>query len=192
MERPPAFVLGRRMDVPAWNALADAVTGFSRMAPGERNVPRHVFLDPGARDLYPEWAAVAAQTVAYLRLDAGRYTDDRARCALVGELSLKSEDFRRLWADHQVKECAYGVKRIKAAPVQAQRGVRGDRRTPVAGGRDDGGPREGRVPDQAGLRVLGVVEVREPLRRSVTPFRCRLGRGAAPALPTSTNVPDAC
>ncbi|ANP57145.1 transcriptional regulator [Streptomyces griseochromogenes] len=113
MERHPAFVLGRRMDVLAWNALGDAVSGFSRLAPGERNMPRQVFLDPAGRELYPEWAAVAAQTVAHLRLNAGLYADDRELCALVGELSLKSEDFRRLWADHQVKECAYGVKKVR-------------------------------------------------------------------------------
>ncbi|MFI8238763.1 helix-turn-helix domain-containing protein [Streptomyces sp. NPDC085866] len=113
MVRTPAFVLGRRMDVLAWNALGDAVGGFSRMAPAERNMPRQVFLDPAARELYPEWAAVAAQTVANLRIGAGRYADDAALCALVGELSLKSEDFRRLWADHEVKECAYGVKRVR-------------------------------------------------------------------------------
>ncbi|BCM67361.1 MULTISPECIES: helix-turn-helix transcriptional regulator [Streptomyces] len=113
MERNPAFVLGRRMDVLAWNALGDAVNGFSRMTPAERNVPRQVFLDPAARDRHPEWAAVAAQTVAHLRLNAGRYADDAGLCALVGELSLKSEDFRRLWADHEVRECAYGVKKVR-------------------------------------------------------------------------------
>ncbi|MEU5537880.1 helix-turn-helix transcriptional regulator [Streptomyces sp. NPDC020362] len=113
MERHPAFVLGRRMDVLAWNALGDAVNGFSRLAPGERNMPRQVFLNADGRELYPEWAAVAAQTVAHLRLNAGLYADDRELCALVGELSLKSKDFRRLWADHQVKECAYGVKKVR-------------------------------------------------------------------------------
>ncbi|MEU3523900.1 helix-turn-helix transcriptional regulator [Streptomyces sp. NPDC038707] len=113
MERSPAFVLDQRMDVLAWNALGDAVNGFSRMAPAGRNMPRHLFLDPGARELYPEWAAVAAQAVAHLRLSAGRYADDARLCALVGELSLKSDDFRRLWADHEVRECAYGVKRIQ-------------------------------------------------------------------------------
>ncbi|MGW7259598.1 helix-turn-helix transcriptional regulator [Streptomyces sp. NPDC054834] len=113
MERSPAFVLGRRMDVLAWNALGDAVNGFSRMAPSDRNIPRHVFLDPAGRDLYPEWSAVAAQTVAYLRLNAGLHADDPELCTLVGELSLRSEDFRRLWADHQVAECAYGVKKIR-------------------------------------------------------------------------------
>ncbi|AWT43698.1 MULTISPECIES: helix-turn-helix transcriptional regulator [Streptomyces] len=113
MDRTPAFVLGRGMNVLAWNALGDAVAGFTRMAPAERNMPRQVFLAPAARELYPEWAAVAAQTVAHLRIDAGRHSDDPELCALVGELSLKSEDFRRLWADHQVKECMYGVKRVR-------------------------------------------------------------------------------
>ncbi|MCX4731655.1 helix-turn-helix transcriptional regulator [Streptomyces sp. NBC_01363] len=108
----PAFVLGRRMDVLAWNALGDAVVGFSRMPVAERNMPRQVFLEPAARKLYPDWAAVAAETVAYLRLDAGLHPDDKRLAALVGELSLKSDDFRRLWADHQVKSKTYGVKRI--------------------------------------------------------------------------------
>ncbi|GGN37482.1 helix-turn-helix transcriptional regulator [Streptomyces fuscichromogenes] len=113
MERTPAFVLGRRMDVLAWNALGDAVNGFSALAPAERNIPRQVFLDPAAPGFYPDWAAVAAQTVANLRIDAGRHPDDPRMAMLIGELSLKSADFRRLWADHEVKECAYGTKRIQ-------------------------------------------------------------------------------
>ncbi|POX50544.1 transcriptional regulator [Streptomyces sp. Ru71] len=113
MERSPAFVLNQRMEVLAWNALGDALNGFSRMAPEERCVPRQVFLDPAGRELFPEWHAVAAQTVAHLRLSAGLHADDPALCALVGELSLKSEDFRRLWADHEVRECAYGVKTLR-------------------------------------------------------------------------------
>lgn len=112
MDRAPAFVLGRRMDILAWNALGDAVVGFSRMPPEERNMPRQVFLNPQARELYPDWPAVAAETVAYLRLDAGQHPHDKELATLVGELSLGSEDFRRLWADHQVKEKTYGTKRM--------------------------------------------------------------------------------
>ncbi|MFI8189896.1 helix-turn-helix transcriptional regulator [Streptomyces sp. NPDC085946] len=113
MAGTPAFVLGPRMDVLAWNALGDAVGGFSRMAPADRNIPRHLFLDPEARARHPEWPAVAAQSVAHLRLYAGHHPDDRELCALVGELSVRSEDFRRLWADHQVKACRYGVKQVR-------------------------------------------------------------------------------
>ncbi|MEU8959765.1 helix-turn-helix transcriptional regulator [Streptomyces sp. NPDC048518] len=112
IDRAPAFIFGRRMDVLAWNALADALNGFSALSPAERNVPRQVFLEGPGRDCYPEWEAVAAETVAYLRLDAARCPSDAELCALVGELSVKSEDFRRLWADHQVKEKTHGVKRM--------------------------------------------------------------------------------
>ncbi|WP_306334406.1 helix-turn-helix transcriptional regulator [Streptomyces sp. KL118A] len=117
IDRAPAFIFGRRMDVLAWNSLADALNGFSRLSPAERNIPRHVFLEGPGRDCYPEWESVAAETVAYLRLDAARFPSDGELCALVGELSVKSEDFRRLWADHQVKEKTHGVKRINHAVV---------------------------------------------------------------------------
>ncbi|MFF4254460.1 helix-turn-helix transcriptional regulator [Streptomyces sp. NPDC001663] len=113
MERTPAVVLDHRMTVLAWNALADAVFGHSGTTAEQRSIPRHVFLDPVAHDLYPDWQAVAAMCVAHVRVLAGHHQDDRELTSLVGELSLKSEDFRRLWADHQVKECAYGVKRIR-------------------------------------------------------------------------------
>ncbi|AUY51041.1 helix-turn-helix transcriptional regulator [Streptomyces sp. CB01881] len=109
----PAFVLGRRMDVLAWNALGDAVHGFSARPSGEANAARHAFLDPAAREFYPQWEAVAAETVAYLRLDAGRHPDDARLAALVGELSVRSEEFRRLWADHQVRQKTHGVKLIR-------------------------------------------------------------------------------
>ncbi|QHC27074.1 helix-turn-helix domain-containing protein [Streptomyces sp. GS7] len=112
IDKAPAFVLGRRMDVLAWNALGDALVGFSQMAPKDRNMPRQVFLNPRAHELYPDWPAVAAETVAHLRLDAGNHPQDAQLATLVGELSLASEDFRRLWADHQVKEKTYGAKRM--------------------------------------------------------------------------------
>ncbi|MFE6056686.1 helix-turn-helix transcriptional regulator [Kitasatospora sp. NPDC056446] len=113
----PAFVLGRRMDVLAWNALGDAVNGFSaRAGSGSGRPPnqaRHGFLDPAARDYYRQWEAVAAETVSYLRRDAGLHPEDPELSALVGELSVRSEEFRRLWADHVVREKTNGVKLVR-------------------------------------------------------------------------------
>jgi transcriptional regulator with XRE-family HTH domain len=106
----PAFILGRRMDVLAWNPLADAVTGFSGL--DRPNAARHAFLYPAGRALYPEWEAVAAETVAYLRLHAGRYPDDTRMADLVEELSAGSEAFRRLWAGQDVVEKTHGPKLI--------------------------------------------------------------------------------
>jgi hypothetical protein len=120
------------MDVLAWNALGAAVNGFApdgasgaatAAGPAARagtgagsgipNMARNAFLAPDARTFYRDWPAVAAETVAYLRLYAGRHQDDDLLASLIGELSLRSEDFRRLWADHQVKEKTYGVKRLR-------------------------------------------------------------------------------
>ncbi|MEU4113215.1 helix-turn-helix transcriptional regulator [Kitasatospora sp. NPDC028055] len=113
----PAFVLGRRMEVLAWNALGDAVNGFSERAtrtPGTPpNQARDGFLDPAARTFYRQWEAVALETVAQLRRDAGLHPDDPALAALVGELSMRSEEFRRLWADHQVLGKTGGVKLLR-------------------------------------------------------------------------------
>ncbi|GHF27059.1 DNA-binding protein [Kitasatospora xanthocidica] len=122
----PAFVLGRRMDVLAWNALGDAVNGFSTRTgggsaagggaggpDGPPNQARHAFLDPAARDHYRQWDAVAAETVSYLRRDAGLHPEDPALSTLVGELSVRSEEFRRLWADHCVREKTHGVKLVR-------------------------------------------------------------------------------
>jgi transcriptional regulator with XRE-family HTH domain len=111
MDDVPAFVLGRRMDVLAWNRLAAAlIADFASLAPKERNVPRMVFLDPAAHDLYPDWDAVAAESVDYLRMYAGRYPDDPELAELVGELSIHSPEFREHWARHDVKDKSFGTK----------------------------------------------------------------------------------
>ncbi|MCO5966832.1 helix-turn-helix transcriptional regulator [Actinoallomurus soli] len=107
----PAFILGRRLDVLAHNRLAGRlITDFRALPAAERNQARFVFLDPHARELYKDWATVAADTAAMLRLDAGRHPDDPALSALVGDLSIRSEEFRRYWADYKVHRRTTGTK----------------------------------------------------------------------------------
>ncbi|MFE3074194.1 helix-turn-helix domain-containing protein [Streptomyces sp. NPDC059247] len=114
MEGVPAFVGGRRLDVLAWNRMARALLGdFSAMEPGERNVARMVFLGDHARDLYVDWECKATEVVSVLRLYAGCYPDDPALLALVGELSVRSEEFRSLWAAHTVADKGHGTKRLR-------------------------------------------------------------------------------
>ncbi|MFI1382224.1 helix-turn-helix transcriptional regulator [Embleya sp. NPDC020886] len=111
----PAFVLGPCMDVAAWNAAADAVMGLSAMAPHERNMARHTFLSPDAGRFYPDWERVAADTVAFLRLDAARHAADARMAALVEELTAGNPRFRPLWDAHQVAEKTHGSKRLRPA-----------------------------------------------------------------------------
>ena len=63
--------------------------------------------------MYPEWPVVARETVATLRAMASPDLDDPRLTDLVGELSLKSEDFRRLWARHDVQTKTAGMKRFR-------------------------------------------------------------------------------
>ncbi len=113
MDGIPAYVVGRRSDVLAWNRMAAALFGdWAELPPQERNWARMVFLLPEYRDLFVEWDAKASDIVAFLRMEAGCHPNDPRLSALVGELSVKSEEFRRLWATHDVKEKSHGVKRL--------------------------------------------------------------------------------
>ncbi|WP_432196427.1 helix-turn-helix domain-containing protein [Streptomyces sp. bgisy027] len=110
----PAYISGRRSDILAWNGMAAAVFGdWSELPAQERNWARLVFLRPEYRELFVEWDQKASDMVAFLRMDAGCHPDDPRLSALVGELSVKSEEFRRLWAVHDVKEKSYGVKPLR-------------------------------------------------------------------------------
>ncbi|MCX4971820.1 MULTISPECIES: helix-turn-helix domain-containing protein [unclassified Streptomyces] len=110
----PAYITGRRSDVLVWNRMAAAVFGdWAELPVQERNWARMVFLKPEYHDLFVEWEQKAIDIVCLLRMDAGCHPDDPRLSALVGELSVKSEDFRRLWATHDVKEKTHGVKRLR-------------------------------------------------------------------------------
>ncbi|HEY7049721.1 MAG TPA: helix-turn-helix transcriptional regulator [Jatrophihabitantaceae bacterium] len=110
--RGPAFVLGRFMDVLASNAAADLL---HHGLPD--NVVRHVFLDPAARTVYPDWDDVAAETVASLRASVAGHLDDARLTRLVGELSLKSAEFRTLWARQDVRAKTSGRKRVHSPEI---------------------------------------------------------------------------
>ncbi|MFF3841815.1 helix-turn-helix domain-containing protein [Streptomyces sp. NPDC001930] len=114
MEGVPGFIVGRRLDILAWNRMARALMGdFDAMEPAERNVARMVFLGPNSRDLYRDWECKATEVVSVLRLYAGCYPDDPALLALVGELSVRSEEFRSLWAAHTVADKGHGTKVLR-------------------------------------------------------------------------------
>ena len=56
IEPNPAFVLGRRFDVLAWNRTAAAlITDFGAIPPARRNMMWLLFLDPEVRGRYPDW-----------------------------------------------------------------------------------------------------------------------------------------
>ncbi|WP_327072772.1 helix-turn-helix transcriptional regulator [Kitasatospora purpeofusca] len=107
----PAVVMGRRMDILAWNSAAAALLGdYATLAPAERNIARITFLDPASRTLFDDWVGCARENVAFLHLEAGRRPDDPRLAELIGELSVRSQEFRQWWAEHPVRDKTSGRK----------------------------------------------------------------------------------
>lgn len=108
-----AVVRDARQNVLATSALARAfyapMIGDGGRTP---NFARFQFLDPVSRDFYPEWQRFAEMCVAVMRTEAGRDPHDTELQELVGELSTRSELFRRLWGAHDVRTHGSGVKRF--------------------------------------------------------------------------------
>lgn len=107
----PAFIRNGRMDLLAVNVLA---RGFYRDVydmPGQSpNIARFTFLDERSRSFYPDWEMFTEVTVAILRTEAGRDPHNKALHDLIGELSTRSSEFRRLWSGHNVRHHGSGSK----------------------------------------------------------------------------------
>ena len=110
----PAYVLGRLMDVLAANDLAQALSPV--YAPGT-NMVRAMFLEPGHAEMHGQDKHALAGLVACLCLRAGPDIDNPRLAELVGELSIRSDTFRRLWARQDVRSPARGSMNIEHPQV---------------------------------------------------------------------------
>ncbi|MCG3751921.1 MULTISPECIES: helix-turn-helix domain-containing protein [unclassified Amycolatopsis] len=116
MNDAPALVLGRHMNILAWNPLAAALyTDFGALPAAERNLLRLTFLHPGVRALYTDqdWEENSRLCVAFARMDAASSPADPELDRLVEDLCAGNDDFRRLWASHQVALKTFGTKRYQ-------------------------------------------------------------------------------
>ncbi|MFJ9031039.1 helix-turn-helix transcriptional regulator [Streptomyces sp. NPDC102274] len=114
----PALVLGRGLQILAMNRLARSFLFDMDTVPArDRNLAKWIFLAPEARRRYVDWESNAADMAAVLRAEAGASPDDRLVSDLVGELAVKSHEFRRMWAEHHVSACLNGVMRIRHPDV---------------------------------------------------------------------------
>jgi len=118
MRDAPAIIANGRGDLLAANHLGRALYSDLFADPtGKPNFARFTFLDPAARLFYPDWDFFADITVAMLRTEAGRHPHDRALHELVGELSTRSEEFRRRWSAHDVRVHTSGTKHFHHSVV---------------------------------------------------------------------------
>ncbi|MEV6348145.1 helix-turn-helix transcriptional regulator [Actinoplanes sp. NPDC051851] len=106
----PAYVWNGRLDVLATNALGRAL--FAPMMT-DGNQARFLFLDPAAREFFPDRERLAHDAVAVLRAEAGRNRQDERLGDLIRELSAGSAEFRELWAAYDLDRHRSGVKRFR-------------------------------------------------------------------------------
>lgn len=109
----PAFVLGPGLDYLAWNRLGARVAfDLNTLDPEERNAGLLSFLHPDSRTLHPDWDDMAAETVAAVRAETGRYPCHPRVKGVLTQLLAQSADFRRLWEEQEVAGRRSGHKRI--------------------------------------------------------------------------------
>ncbi|MGN8131811.1 helix-turn-helix transcriptional regulator [Paenarthrobacter sp. 22069] len=107
----PAFIGNNRMDIVAANTLGYALySDLYRNPSRPANHSRFIFLDPRAHNFYTDWDRAANTNVAILRREAGRNPHDKGIAELIGELSMRSDEFRTLWAAHNVRRHYAGTK----------------------------------------------------------------------------------
>ncbi len=107
----PAYVRGRRWDVLAYNRAADALSDFSSATGKGRNVIWRLFCDPQMPYRLGDPACMKRRAVANFRAVAAKYPNDPRFAELIDEVRTTSNEFRELWAQHDVLGAAEGLKR---------------------------------------------------------------------------------
>jgi transcriptional regulator with XRE-family HTH domain len=110
----PAYVLGRRWDVLAWNRAAELLFGdYGKFEGDQRNIMHILFADKAHRKLLVDWNEVASTALAMFRADSARYAGDADFERLINHLMSVSGEFRQLWSRQDVLRSLSSHKRIK-------------------------------------------------------------------------------
>ncbi|MCZ7425992.1 helix-turn-helix transcriptional regulator [Micromonospora sp. WMMA1949] len=111
----PAVVLGRHLDLLDWNPMAQALLGDpADLPPGRLNMLLLLFDDvlTGGRSC-PDWERQALDYIGMMRAAVADDPTHPRATAIVGELSIRSAEFRRLWARHDVRASVSGTKTFR-------------------------------------------------------------------------------
>ncbi|HEY0937025.1 MAG TPA: helix-turn-helix transcriptional regulator [Trebonia sp.] len=108
----PALVIGRFLDLLAWNPLAGALLGdFTRLPESRRNL-LFLFLDPQADQTCPDRKATVAELTAMLRAQVAAEPGHPRAEELIAELTAGSAEFTARWSRHDVEGATRGRMRI--------------------------------------------------------------------------------
>lgn len=108
----PAYLRNGRFDVLAANAIGRALYSPLYDESDHPNSARFAFLNPAAAEFFTDYDKLLDDSVAFLRVEAGRDPYDKDLQDLIGELSTRSERFRQRWASHDVRYHRSGSKRL--------------------------------------------------------------------------------
>jgi transcriptional regulator with XRE-family HTH domain len=109
----PAFIRTAAWDIVAWNKAATAMlVDYGALPREDRNVLKHIFLDPQVRAAQDNWENMARFVVGSFRADVARAGAASVVSDLVDELCRRSADFERMWRDTQVHTYREQVKHI--------------------------------------------------------------------------------
>jgi transcriptional regulator with XRE-family HTH domain len=108
----PALVVGRHLDVLAWNPLAAALLGDLTDLPQPARNMLWLLLQPGADLTCPDRAATVGELTAMLRTTVAADPGHPRAVELVGELAVHSVEFRTLWGRHDIEETTRGRMRV--------------------------------------------------------------------------------
>ncbi|MCN9241201.1 helix-turn-helix transcriptional regulator [Streptomyces sp. RY43-2] len=156
----PALVLGRGLDVLAWNRALGLLWPLLEEVPEDRlNLALMMFLEPAAGRLHADQEAVREQLVAGLRAASGRTPDEPRLCAVLLELRRLSPRFRELWEARAVAEKRTGRHRLRHPAVGELELGYEKLILPATGGGDEGQElmvyvAEPGSPSEAALRVV--------------------------------------
>ena len=108
----PAYVIGRRWDVLAWNQEAsDLFIEFSSLAAQDRNILVYMFLKTEAKKLFgPGWEREAKRLLAQFRGSFDFYSDTEEFKTLIARLENESSEFRTWWKRHEIQSRSSGQK----------------------------------------------------------------------------------
>lgn len=110
----PALVKTTTWDIVAWNTAALAVlANYEEAPPEDLNLLRRLFGPKVDRGALPDWERDARAAVALFRVDVARAGDAAEAVALAAELQATSPDFRRIWAENEMRGEWIGTKRLR-------------------------------------------------------------------------------
>jgi len=110
----PAYIVGPRWDVLAWNAGAVAIFGDYGLLEGDaRNILHGVFTDPHRRHLLVDWEQLARATLAAFRAESAKYTGDPDFERLIALMMRSSPECRDWWPLRDVARRLTGLKHVR-------------------------------------------------------------------------------